>query len=118
MKHPLQLAVAESVVSLTNHTAVFFNQECLVFNTATLEIAKVIKLAGPLTRPVQVGPDHVVGIMTSQRRLTFLNVKTGEIRGLLEVPMEIPATKSESYEWWHFNSVIRFPLSQCFGYCE
>jgi hypothetical protein len=77
LKHPFQPAVAESVVSLANHFAIFFTEEALMFNTATLELTKRIKLAAPLFRPVQVGPDQVCALMISRRRLTFLDLQTG-----------------------------------------
>lgn len=83
LKHPMQPAKAESVVSLDVHFAVFFVEECLVFSMATLELEKRIKLAAALFRPVQVGPDHVCGIMIGQRRLILLNLRTGELRLLL-----------------------------------
>lgn len=77
------------MVSLENHFAVFFTQECLVFSKATLELTKLIKLAAAMFRPVQVGPDSVCGIMIQQRRLILLNLKTGDVQILQQVPTEI-----------------------------
>jgi hypothetical protein len=67
---------------------------------------------------VQVGPENVCGILISQRRLMLLNVKTGELRLLIDVPTEVYVDKGESHEWWHFHTIFPFRKSYNFGYRE